>query len=51
MNNLVTKIEKRVSSKTGKDYYVLCVKFTPTYEKTIFLDKAEIELLKSLKVM
>lgn len=44
--NVTGKIEERLSEKTGKKYYVLVVKVTETYEKTVFLDKAEVELLK-----
>ena len=43
--NANAKLEERMS-KAGKPYWVLVVKLTPTYEKTIFLDKAEVELLK-----
>lgn len=50
MNELKAKVEKRISEKTGKEYYVVAVKLTPTYEKSVFLDKAEVELLKQLKV-
>lgn len=32
-------------SKSGNDYQVISVKLTPTYEKLIFLEKAELELL------
>ena len=32
-------------SKDGKDYQVLVIKLTNNYEKLVFLDKAEIELL------
>lgn len=38
------RLEKKVS-KSGNEYTVLVIKLTPTYEKTIFLDSAEIELL------
>ena len=33
-------------SKSGNDYQVIVIKLTPTYEKLVFLDKSEIELLK-----
>lgn len=33
-------------SKIGKDYQVLVIKLTDTYEKLVFLEKSEIELLK-----
>lgn len=34
-------------SKSGKLYQCVILKLTPTYEKTVFLDKAELELLKN----
>lgn len=34
------------TSKDGKKYQVLVIKLTDTYEKIVFLDKAEIELIK-----
>lgn len=39
-------LETRTSSKTGKEYQCLVLKFG-TYEKVVFLEKAEIELLKN----
>ena len=39
------RLEERVS-KNGNTYTVLIVKLTPTFEKVVFLDSAEIELLK-----
>lgn len=33
-------------SKSGNDYQVVVIHLTPTYEKLVFLDKSEIELLK-----
>ena len=45
MKSLEYRLEERVS-KSGNNYMVLIVKLTPTYEKVIFLDSAEIELLK-----
>jgi len=41
----IAKLEERTSKK-GKKYTVLVIKLTDTYEKLVFLDKAEIELLK-----
>lgn len=38
------------TSKKGSTYQVLVIKLTDTYEKLVFLDKAEIELLKSKDV-
>lgn len=34
-------------SKAGKEYQVLVVKLTDTYSKLVFLEQAEIELLKA----
>lgn len=39
-------LETRVSKK-NTEYQVLVIKLTDTYEKLVFLDKAEIELLKT----
>lgn len=47
MKQLEYRIEKRIS-KSNNEYTVLIIKLTPTYEKTIFLDSAEIELLKMI---
>lgn len=44
--SLDCKLEERISNKTGKTYIVLVVKITETYEKLVFLDKSEIELIK-----
>lgn len=33
-------------SKKGTDYQVIVIKLTDTYEKLVFLDNAELELLK-----
>lgn len=38
-------LETRVSKKTGKPYQCLVIKLTDTYEKLVFLDTAEIELV------
>lgn len=37
------------TSKSGNKYQVLVVHLTDTYEKLVFLEKAEIELLKAKK--
>ena len=34
------------TSKEGNKYQVVVLKLTNTYEKMVFLDKAEIELIK-----
>lgn len=39
-------LETRVSKKSGKTYQCLVIKLTDTYEKIVFLDNAEVELLK-----
>lgn len=39
-------LETRVSKKTGKTYQCLVIKLTGTYEKVVFLDNAEVELIK-----
>lgn len=39
-------LETRISKKSGKPYQCLVIKLTDTYEKVIFLDNAEVELLK-----
>lgn len=36
-------------SKSGNLYQVIVIKLTDTYEKLVFLDKAELELLKVQK--
>ena len=33
-------------SKEGNDYQVVVIKLTDTYEKLVFLDKAELELIR-----
>lgn len=39
-------LETRVSSKSKKEYQVVILKLTDNYEKPVFLEQAEIELLK-----
>lgn len=36
-------------SKKGNDYQVIVIKLTDSYEKLVFLDNAELELLKFSK--
>lgn len=43
--SIKAKLETR-TSKDNKSYQVLVIRLTDTYEKLVFLDKAEIELLK-----
>lgn len=45
MNNIKCSLETRTSKK-GNDYQVLVIKLTDNYEKLVFLESAEIELLK-----
>lgn len=45
MNNIRCSLETRTSKK-GNDYQVLVIKLTDNYEKLVFLENAEIELLK-----
>lgn len=35
------------SSKTGQPYYAIDVDISPDYSKRLFLDKAEVALIKS----
>lgn len=44
--NIVCRLETRTSQK-GNTYTALFIKITPTYEKTVFLTAAEVELLKA----
>lgn len=37
------------TSKKGNDYECVMVQLTPTYQKMVLLEKAELELLKALK--
>ena len=46
MNDVKASLETRTSQK-GNQYQVLVIKLTDNYEKLVFLDKAEIELLKT----
>jgi hypothetical protein len=39
-------LETRVSKKSGKTYQCIVIKLTDTYEKIVFLDNAEVELIK-----
>ena len=41
-----TELKKGISKKTGEEYYYLSIMITPTYEKKVFLDSAEIELIR-----
>lgn len=48
MDNIKCSLETRTSKK-GNDYQVLVIKLTDSYEKLVFLEPAEIELLKFKK--
>lgn len=37
------------TSKKGNDYECIMIQLTPTYEKPVMLDYAELELLKTVK--
>lgn len=41
-----SKLVKKVS-KTGNEYYCIEIQLTPDYVKTVFLDRAELALLKA----
>lgn len=43
--DLKCRLETR-TSKEGKPYEVIAIKLTDTYEKLVFLDSAEKELIK-----
>lgn len=45
MKDLKCSLETRTSNK-GNSYEVLVIKLTPNYEKLVFLEKSEIELIK-----
>lgn len=48
-NKLIATLETRTSKK-GNEYKVLVVKLTPTYEKLVFLEPAELEILKTIGI-
>ena len=41
-------LETRTKKDGSGTYQVLTIKLTPTYEKQVFLEKAELELLKTI---
>lgn len=43
--NIPAKLEERVS-KNGNPYFCIVIKITDEVEKLVFLDKAEIELIR-----
>ena len=44
--NFTCTLETRTSKKKGSEYEVLVIKLTDKLEKLVFLDPAELELLK-----
>lgn len=42
-----TKLVEKIS-KDGLKYYVFEIKITDTYSKTVFLEKADLEIIKLL---
>lgn len=42
-------LEERISSKSGKPYTCFVIKLTDTYEKVVFLDPADSEILRLLE--
>lgn len=40
---------KTGTSKEGKEYIYVSIMLTPSYEKRVFFDKAELEILKLFK--
>ena len=45
-NDIKCKLVEKVSKKTNLPYYALIIDITNDYQKVVFLEKAEIELLK-----
>lgn len=43
--NINAKLEEK-TSKEGKKYFVVVLKLTDTYEKLVFLERPELELIK-----
>lgn len=44
--DLKSTLETRHSEKSGKDYQVIVIKLTDNYEKVVFLENSELELVK-----
>lgn len=44
--NLKCSLETRHSEKSGKDYQVVVIQLTDNYEKVVFLDNSELELIR-----
>lgn len=43
---LNASLQEKISNKSGKPYYVIEVELTPTLTKQVFLEQAEIEVIK-----
>lgn len=41
-------LEEKTSEKKGTKYYVITISLTDNYKKQVFLDPAEVELIKLL---
>lgn len=39
-------LTEKISNKSGKPYYVIEVELTPTLKKQVFLEQAEVEVVK-----
>lgn len=44
--DLKCTLKEAVSEKSGKKYVYVSIQLTPTLEKKVFLDQAELELLQ-----
>lgn len=44
--DLECTLKEGISEKSGKSYVYVSIMLTPTYEKRVFLESAELELLK-----
>lgn len=44
--DLKCRLETRRSEKSGKEYQVIVIQITETYEKVVFPEKSELELIK-----
>ena len=41
-----SELKKGVSKNNGKEYYCIEIEITPDYKKVVFLDPAEVALVK-----
>lgn len=44
--NLQCSLKEGISQKSGNKYYYLSIMLNPSYEKKVFLDPADIEIIK-----